>query len=520
MKNLHNKTPLTLTKEEWEQVRDNQALRISLAKESLYWFFHIYFSHYITAETADFHREIFKNITDPKIRHAVIVAFRGSGKSTIVSMALPLWAMIGNMEKKFIVLVSQTQTQVQQHLRNLRDEIEANELFRNDFGSLETESNEWGISSLSITKLRAKIISVSRDQNIRGMRSGQHRPDLVIADDVEDTNSVRTIEGRNKTFDWFTSEVIPIGNLKTKFVTIGNMLHEDSLLMRLKDGFAAGTRSGKYSEYPLVKDGVPIWPGMYPNMEAVELQRKDIGNTLAFEREFMLRILPNGEQLVTRSMIRYYDFLPERLKGQSETRYIGVDLAISLRDTADSTAMVLLIVRIVNTNLQIYILPNPVNKKMQFAETIDTVRELHAQFPRTKFIVENVSYQDAAVQSMQSYGIDVKGIKPTTDKRSRLSIIADRIKRGTIRFPRTGCELLIAQLTGYGVEKHDDLMDALTIAIIEIINQQNKPDNSFSWGGDRTGKGLRKGRSIETLQRNTRAQYSHPLHFNEFDHIR
>ena len=56
---------------------------------------------------------------------------------------------------------------------------------------------------------------------------------VVISDDVEDTNSVKTREGRNKTYEWFTSEILPIGSQKTKFVTIGNLLHEDSLLMRV-----------------------------------------------------------------------------------------------------------------------------------------------------------------------------------------------------------------------------------------------------------------------------------------------
>ncbi len=96
---------------------------MELAKKDLYWFFHLYFGHYIEFETADFQREIFQKVADNSIEHLVIVAFRGSGKSTIVSMAFPLWAMIGAMQKKYIVIVSQTQQQAQQHLRNFRAEV-------------------------------------------------------------------------------------------------------------------------------------------------------------------------------------------------------------------------------------------------------------------------------------------------------------------------------------------------------------------------------------------------------------
>lgn len=53
-------------------------------------------------------------------------------------------------------------------------------------------------------------------------------------------------------------------------------------------------------------------------------------------------------------------------------------------------------------------------------------------------------------------------------------MVADKIERGIIVFPKTGCELLIAQLTGFGVEKHDDLVDALTVAVIEIMNEERR----------------------------------------------
>jgi predicted phage terminase large subunit-like protein len=46
------------------------------------------------------------------------------------------------------------------------------------------------------------------------------------------------------------------------------------------------------------------------------------------------------------------------------------------------------------------------------------------------------------------------------DKRSRLVILANMIKTGQILFPREGAEELIQQIVHFGVEKHDDLVDA------------------------------------------------------------
>jgi len=377
--------------------------------------------------------------------------------------------MVGQMQKKYIVIVSQTQGQAQQHLRNLRAEIESNDLFRNDFGNLEEESNEWGISGLTMPKLGAKIVAVSREQGVRGLRSGPHRPDLVISDDVEDTQSVKTQEGRNKTYNWFTSEILPIGSKYTKFVTIGNLLHEDSLLMRLKDGFTAGTHDGKYFQYPIVKNKSPLWPGAYPDMKFIDKQRRKIGNHIAWEREYKLRIIPDEYQIIVKSMIHTYETMPSRLRNEREEHCVGVDLAISKKDWADFTAMVRLVVRGSGKDRKIYVQPKPINKRLGFAQTIDAMEAIKVIQPKTKFYIETTGYQSSAEEMAKAEGLDAVGIKPKDDKRARLNMIASKIERGIIIFPKTGAELLIAQLVGFDVEKHDDLMDALTVAVIEIL---------------------------------------------------
>ena len=45
---------------------------------------------------------------------------------------------------------------------------------------------------------------------------------------------LKTKEGRDKIFQWLTGEIMPIGDTYTKKIFIGNLLHEDCLLMRLK----------------------------------------------------------------------------------------------------------------------------------------------------------------------------------------------------------------------------------------------------------------------------------------------
>ena len=58
------------------------------------------------------------------------------------------------------------------------------------------------------------------------------------------------------------------------------------------------------------------------------------------------------------------------------------------------------------------------------------------------------------------------------DKRSRLCTTHHYIKTGRVLFPKKGCERIIQEVMGFGVEKHDDLVDALTIAVNAIMSEK------------------------------------------------
>jgi hypothetical protein len=45
------------------------------------------------------------------------------------------------------------------------------------------------------------------------------------------------------------------------------------------------------------------------------------------------------------------------------------------------------------------------------------------------------------------------------------------IKMGIEKFPRHGCEQLLTQLLGFGVQKHDDAVDALVYLILGLVGE-------------------------------------------------
>ncbi len=259
----------------FDYIKKDKATRIALTRENHEVFFSVYFSRYLKYKTAMFQKVIFALTEDQSIPLVVLCAFRNSGKSVINTLSYPIWGILGVQSKKFILIVSQVKEQAALHFKNLKNELATNDLLKEDLGPFRDESDEWNAQTIFIKNYKARIIVASKEQAIRGIKHGAYRPDLVVVDDPDDLSSVKTQEGRDATYDWFTSEILPLGDKNTKVVITGNILHSDCLLMRLKNEIAEGIRSGVYKEYPIVTDnGTVMWPGKFPNLEAVEKEKK------------------------------------------------------------------------------------------------------------------------------------------------------------------------------------------------------------------------------------------------------
>ncbi len=474
----------SLSKETIHKVLTDHRVRQEVVSGSHYWFFHTYFHHYITYKTADFQREIFQLTENEKVKNLVIIAFRGSGKSTIINLSYPLWAILGKQQKKFVLLVGQTQHQARQHLKNIKRELESNELLRKDLGPFQ-EDDEWSSSSLLIPKHDARIMAVSMEQSIRGVRHNQYRPDLIICDDVENTSSVKTMEGRNKTYDWLTSEVIPAGDKDTRLIMIGNLLHEDSVIMRMKGKIKKKEMSGVYKAYPVVRNNKSLWSGKFPDKKSIKEEEQRVANYISWKREYELIIVPDEGQIVLPEDIHHYDHLPTENHCEDEDAEvyfkfaaIGTDLAISQKQSADYTAFVPMKVFKVGGKRYIYILPHLINARFDFSGSKENLKALaqtiHDHPTSVRLYTEEVGYQQAFSQEMKKDSYTTKPVNIVGDKRSRLCTTHHYIKTGRVLFPQKGCEQLIQQIMGFGVEKHDDLVDAFTIAVNEIM-KENEP---------------------------------------------
>lgn len=464
----------------FDQLLSDRNIRKETVRSKLEYFFPIYFHRYMEYETAPFHEEIYDILEDTSIRLAVFVAFRGSAKSTIITTAYVLWSILGIQQKKFIVICGQTEQKARQYLLNIKNELLHNELLKNDLGPFTEEKNNLGnATALILKKMNVKIMISSVEQSIRGMRHGEHRPDLIILDDIEDINSVKTREGRNKALDWLTGEIFPAGSKKTRIILVGNLLHEDSVLKRLQKQIVAGGMSALnavYREYPIMDtEGNALWPGKYPNPESIEEEKQRTADEIAWYREYLLKIISSTEQVVQPQWIQTYATLPNQPLRQIA---IGIDLAISEKESADYTAMVAGYVYGYGNETTIYILPHPTNARLTYPEQVEHIKAFHTAHKQkcwwVKIYIEDVGYQRALVQAFDTSRYDVVGVQTgRSDKTARLRLTTSFIKEGRVLFPETGCDHLIEQMVRFGKETHDDLADAFAMLVLKVFEESH-----------------------------------------------
>lgn len=460
-----------------EKIVKDKKIRMELVRKNHFMFFQIYFSEHATYPTAPFQMEMFQLTEDTKIQTKVICSFRGSGKTTIITLSFPIWAILGVLQKKYILILAQTIEQAKRILKNIKEELESNDLLRKDLGPFYEEGEDWNSLSLVFSRQKARITIASVDASIRGTKHGSHRPDLVILDDVEDINSTRTKEGRNKIFEWVTGDVLPIGDKNTLFFFVGNLLHSDSLLMRLKAKFENNPESGIYREYPFLDENDnPLWPGKFMTADDVKKEKSKILSESSWQREYLLKIIGTDEQIIKPEWVQYYDSLPYDIKPRKTI--MGVDLATGTID-GDYTAMIGGYLFNYDANATLYIIPNPINKRLDLNQNVICTKEYSRQirFPdssETKILVESIGFQDYLINELNLSNCDVEPWKTKgVDKATRLQAIAYLVQSGKVLFPRTGCEELIEQLVGFPRESHDDLVDAFTIILSWMSENRN-----------------------------------------------
>lgn len=212
--------------------------RVRRAERDLEFFKHTYFRHYMVGVTGDpigdapFHRVMMEDLQAAVNRRHARIAYaapRDHAKSVHVALIYTLWCALFNKEP-YIIYISDSYPQAKQGLENIKAELEENDLIKADFGNMQGEL--WTKDAI-ILKNDVKIEALGSGMKLRGRRHRQHRPSLIICDDVENDQDALSPDARARMEQWFFKAVSKAGNQKSNLIVIGTILHYESLLSHL-----------------------------------------------------------------------------------------------------------------------------------------------------------------------------------------------------------------------------------------------------------------------------------------------
>ena len=499
-----------------DPLKGEDGIRRALAAMDLAYFGRAYLPHYFSRPSPQFHAELDTLWRDGVLKGIVPIgdnaklvdaqdgcrrataAPRGHAKSTNLTFKGSLHAALYRY-KRYIIILSDTSDQANGFLSAIKDELEDNGAIREDFGDL--TGGVWR-ENVIITAQGVRIDAIGAGQKIRGRKHKNWRPDLMVLDDIENDENVRTVEQRKKLENWFYKAVSKAGDTYTDIVYIGTLLHYDSLLAKVLKNPAY--RSVKYkavqsfSTSPLWE----TWESIYTDLgnEGRELEAKKF-----FEknREEMLA----GTKVLWEEKLSYYDLMVTRVSegeasfnselqnepvnpddclfneewfdyynpedmdfSSADFRFYGfVDPSLGKNRRADYSAILTGALEVPTGYL--YILDADIVRRHPDAIISDVLQKAD-WIQRTygkryvKFGVETVQFQWFLKEQLAKSSarariyLPIEEVPQSSDKVLRIQTLQPDIKNKYIKFSRRH-KLLLEQLQYFPMADHDDGPDAL-----------------------------------------------------------
>ncbi|MDQ6963550.1 MAG: phage terminase large subunit, partial [Mariprofundales bacterium] len=298
--------------------------------------------------------------------------------------------------------------------------------------------------------------------------------DLIVADDVVTFETARTMGQRDKLVEWWGTALLPTLEPTGELVVVGTRYHPDDLYQHLiesgnyvvlRQAALWNEKAGRVAQ-PGDDDGdlVSLWPELWP-VEVLIEKRKEVGSA-RFQAQYQNDVEAMVGGLFDRAWFRSVAAEPGDRK---LVTYVGVDLAISQRATADYFAWAVIKKDVVDGNVYVVAMGRD---RLTFDQQVQRIVTLNKVFRPRRIGIEDVAYQQALVQHLQAHasvvpvrGVKRRGVDKVTRAMMRLQPLAENGKLlfvGESEVFDACWQEMVALHTGEG---HDDLFDALDTAV-------------------------------------------------------
>lgn len=164
------------------------------------------------APIAEVHEELWKDIQESIIGNGPEqlgrVLPRGTGKSAFGTLGPACWS-VAYKHKTYILICSDIGSTAEKFIKDIKDNMLENSYIESAFGKMLDDKNRDFIcnaTQLEFTN-RTFVEAISSTSPMRGRKYRNTRPDLIILDDYQSEDDVRTEEAREKKWKRYSDDV-------------------------------------------------------------------------------------------------------------------------------------------------------------------------------------------------------------------------------------------------------------------------------------------------------------------------
>ncbi len=392
------------------------------------------------------HRQILDHIIRNK--KTLDLAPRGFGKSTIGSIAFSLWKIIQNRNIR-ILIVSNTETQAQAFIREIRAHLEGNPKLSELFGGF--KSDKWTETELFVSGRT----SVNKEGTITALGASgaviTKHFDVIIADDIVDFENARTELQRKKLSEWYRTALLPTLEPHGELHILGTRYHPNDLYQEVMNG-------GQYNvqiQRAILPGNVSLWASKF-SVDSLLRKKEELGSII-FDLQFQNDItLAKQGRIFRYEWFGFYEHQPDGLK-----IYQGADLAISEKETADYFVLITIGI---DANGNIYVL-DLYRDRLSFKAQQEIISIKAQQWQPMAIGIEANAYQRALSQELiRTSSLPIHELQTIKDKVTRAQRRSALFENKKV-FLRKDMTAFIDELCLFPDAAHDDTFDAFDFAV-------------------------------------------------------
>jgi len=417
--------------------------------------------------TPAFHREAW-TLYASDAPAALVIAPRDHAKSTALTTVYTLAECLFRTSD-YVILIGSTEEGSAEQLGNITEELTENEDLIREFGVKKflRTSNMDVIVEMN-DGYRFRIIAKGAEQRIRGRLWKGKRPNLIIADDQEDDEQVENADRRSKFRRWFFRAAKQALSKSGKIRVHGTILHEDSLLSRLRRNktwkhlfYKAHTSFDDFSDI--------LWPERW-NEAQLRLRRQEFiedNDSAGYSQEFLNDPLDHSD-----AFLKKEDFVAMSEEDYEVPKVVcaAADFAVSKADRANRTSFT--VGGKDQVNLLHYIDQHV--GRWDTLEWIDKMFELQLRHnPEVFWVEDGVIWKGVAPMvyremQIRDCRINIETVTSVKDKATRARSYQKRMRAKQCRFDKKagwypGFEQENLRFTGTAAATLDDQFDSAAL---------------------------------------------------------